>query len=221
LAKTNPSNLAIFTDRKGRLIGDVELPSIDELNDPDEETPVEIPGVAGEETTPQITDNTIIDLVDQEIIQDEPRLQTDIEPVDNTTHKSEPPGVTDTHIPADVVQPQRATTPAAPPDRIPEVRRSTRVKFWTKQDYVPSISGSSKYAYAVTQLESQGALYPDAHMFFQQDIYQSEPNIVAAIMTQLSLKAGLKAWGTEAKEVVHSEMKQLHFRDTFNPMHWK
>jgi hypothetical protein len=71
------------------------------------------------------------------------------------------------------------------------------------------------------QLESQGALHPDAHMFFQQDIYQSEPDLVAAIMTQLSLKAGLKAWGTEAKEAVHSEMKQLHFRDTFKPMRWK
>jgi hypothetical protein len=39
-------------------------------------------------------------------------------------------------------------------------------------------------------------------------------------MTQLSLKAGLKAWSDKASQAVHSEMKQLHFRDTFLPKHW-
>jgi hypothetical protein len=82
------------------------------------------------------------------------------------------------------------------------------------------MTGSSKYAYAVTQLETLGVLHPDLHMFLQSDFYQSEPDVVAAIMTQLSLKAGLKAWGKEARNTVYSEMKQLHFRDTFNPMHW-
>jgi hypothetical protein len=32
-------------------------------------------------------------------------------------------------------------------------------------------------------------------MFVQDDFYQAEPDVVAAIMTQLSLKAGLKEWG--------------------------
>jgi hypothetical protein len=50
----------------------------------------------------------------------------------------------------------------------------------------------SKYSYAVTQLESQGELYPDAHMFMQDDFYQAEPDVLADIMTQLSLKSGLK-----------------------------
>jgi hypothetical protein len=50
----------------------------------------------------------------------------------------------------------------------------------------------SKYSYAVTQLEIQGVLNPDAHMFVQDDFYQAEPDVVAAIMTQLSLKSGLK-----------------------------
>ena len=88
-------------------------------------------------------------------------------------------------------------------------------------DYIPSMSGSSKYAYAVTQLERHGALHPDAHMLFQTDMYQAEPDVVAAIMTQLLLKAGLREWGKEAQKAVHSEMKQLHFRDTFRPMHWR
>jgi hypothetical protein len=83
------------------------------------------------------------------------------------------------------------------------------------------MSDSSKCALAaVTQLESQGALCPDAHMLFNQSVCQEEPDIVATIMTQLSLKAGLKQWDGKAKEAVHSEMKQLHFRETFKPCHW-
>ena len=64
-------------------------------------------------------------------------------------------------------------------------------------------------------------LNPDAHMFTQQDFYQAEPDIVAHIMTQLSLKAGLKAWGQKGHDAAFSEMKQLHLRDTFKPMHWR
>ncbi len=64
-------------------------------------------------------------------------------------------------------------------------------------------------------------LNPDAHMFTQTDFYQSEPDVVAAVMTQLSLKAGLKTWGTKARSAVKSEMKQLHMRDTFKPKHMR
>jgi hypothetical protein len=78
----------------------------------------------------------------------------------------------------------------------------------------------SKYAVAVAQLENHGALHPDAHMMFYQSMVENQPDVVAAIMTQLSLKAGMKEWGKEAHKAVHSEMKQLHFRDTFKPMHW-
>jgi hypothetical protein len=77
------------------------------------------------------------------------------------------------------------------------------------------------YLYAVTQLESQGVLYPDAHMFVQDDFYQEEPAVVEAIMTQLSLKAGLKEWGKKGFKAAHSEMKQLHLRNTFKPKHWR
>jgi hypothetical protein len=63
--------------------------------------------------------------------------------------------------------------------------------------YTPSMS-RSRYYYAVMQLENQGWLNPDAHMFVQEDSYQVEPDIVAVIMTQLSLKSGLKEWGDKA-----------------------
>jgi hypothetical protein len=78
----------------------------------------------------------------------------------------------------------------------------------------------SKYAYAVTQLE-YGALNPDMHMFMMDDFYQSEPDVVAAIMVQLSLKAGLKEWGKKGRTAAEMEMKQLHLRNTFKPKHWK
>jgi hypothetical protein len=79
----------------------------------------------------------------------------------------------------------------------------------------------SKYSYAVTQLEIQGVLNPDVHMFVQDAFYQVKPDVVAAIMTQLSRKAGLKEWGDKAFTDAQSEMKQLHFRNTFKPMKWR
>jgi hypothetical protein len=56
-------------------------------------------------------------------------------------------------------------------------------------------------------------------MFVQEDLYQAEPGVVAAIMPQLSLKAGLKEWGDEVFTAAQSEMKQLHFSNTFKPKH--
>ena len=79
----------------------------------------------------------------------------------------------------------------------------------------------SKYSFAVEQLEWQGVLHSDTHMFVQEDFYQVEPDVVAAVMAQLSTKAGLRAWGDKALPAVKSEMKQLHFRNTFRPKHWK
>jgi hypothetical protein len=71
------------------------------------------------------------------------------------------------------------------------------------------------------QIESQGVLNPDSRMFVQDDFYQAEPDVVAAIMMQLSRKAGLKEWGEEAFTAAQSEMKQFHFRNTFKPKHWR
>jgi hypothetical protein len=79
----------------------------------------------------------------------------------------------------------------------------------------------SKYSYTVTQLETQGVLNPDACMFVQDNFYQAEPDFLAAIMTQLLLKAGLKEWGDQAFTAARSEMKQLHLWNTFKPKHWR
>jgi hypothetical protein len=58
-------------------------------------------------------------------------------------------------------------------------------------------------------------------MFVQEDFYQAEPDVVADVMTQLSLKAGFKEWVDKALTAAQSEMKQLHFRNTFKPNHWQ
>ena len=80
---------------------------------------------------------------------------------------------------------------------------------------------SSKYSYPTTHLEIQGVLNPDAYMFVQEVFYQAQPDIVASVMTQHSIKSGLIAWGDKAYTAVQSEMKQLHFRNTFKPKHWR
>jgi hypothetical protein len=64
-------------------------------------------------------------------------------------------------------------------------------------------------------------LNPDAHMFVQEDFYQAEPDVVAAIMTQLSLNTGLKEWGDKAFTAVQSDMNQLNVGITFKPKHWR
>jgi hypothetical protein len=35
------------------------------------------------------------------------------------------------------------------------------------------------------------------------------------------LKAAFKKWGKEAEESAGKEMKQLHWQNSFKPMHWK
>jgi hypothetical protein len=55
----------------------------------------------------------------------------------------------------------------------------------------------------------------------QDDFYQAEPDVVTAIMTQLSLKAGLKEWGKKGFKAAHSDMKQFNLRKTFMPKHWR
>jgi hypothetical protein len=47
----------------------------------------------------------------------------------------------------------------------------------------------SKYSYAATQLETQGVMHPDYHMFIQGDFYQADPDVMVHVMTQLSFKS--------------------------------
>jgi hypothetical protein len=159
----------------------MEISGVDSTEDEDDY----FPGVA-----PVITDAIEIpgvDVAGTEASDEVPAPQVEIYDPDDIPH--------DNPDPIEVVPAQAVTVlaPVAPPAET-GLRRSMRVQTQASQGYTPSMMGS-KYSYAVTQLESQGVLYPYAHMFVQDDFYQAEPDVVAAIMTQLSLKAGLKEWG--------------------------
>ena len=58
-------------------------------------------------------------------------------------------------------------------------------------------------------------------MFVQEEFYQADPDVVTSVMTQLSQKSSLRAWGDKAYMAVQSEMKQLHFRNNFKHKHWR
>ena len=71
------------------------------------------------------------------------------------------------------------------------------------KSYVPSLGGS-RYEYAVMQLARPEVLNPDAHMFYQRDLYQADPDVVAEVMTQLSLN-NLPIEGS-----YHTSFRNLH-----------
>jgi hypothetical protein len=197
-----------FKDRYGRLIGDIDIPGVDS----DEKQEDHLPGVA-----PVIDDDIDIpgvDVAGPEALDEAPAPQVEINDLDIPQ---------DDPAPIEVAPPQESAAPAMPtpvvtPSYAEGLPRSNRVRTQVKQAYTLSMTGSN-YSYAVTQLETQGVLNPDAHMFVQEDFYQAEPDVVAAIMTQLSLKPSLKEWGDQAFTAARSEMKQLHLWNTFKPNH--
>ena len=85
------------------------------------------------------------------------------------------------------------------------------------KSYMPSMTGK-RYTYANAVLEP--TIHPDVHLWRDYEVDNSE-QVVAAIMLQLSLKAGLKKWGEKARQAAHAEMYQLHMRDTFEPLRWE
>ena len=178
---TGQPEMLTYTNCHGRLIGDIEIPGVDADNDNNMDTAsvfdddIESPGVdAGEVKAPQQ-----VEIYDLDIPGNPDPIQ--VETVEEEAVEYQAPAV---QAPEDV---QADPIPDGP-------RRSVRIRTSPKT-YTPSMSGS-KYSFAVEQLEWQGVLHPDAHMFVQEDIYQAEPNVVASVMTQLSMKAGLRAWET-------------------------
>ena len=64
------------------------------------------------------------------------------------------------------------------------------MRYQTKY-YPPPVYQETSTHYAIIQMESMGILHPEANMFFNQLITRNDPDVVGAIMTQLSLKTGL------------------------------
>jgi hypothetical protein len=94
------------------------------------------------------------------------------------------------------------------------------------QKYVPSMQGN-KYQVALAQIttslgtnDTSMALAKMSVMLINKGIHQ-HADIDGMVMAQVLLKAALKKWGKEAEESVGKEMKQLHWQNSFKPMHWK
>ena len=187
----------MFTDRCGNLIGDHKIPGVvtecppavedDGPNDSTVSDDVRIPGVDMGTQDPQAVriDDPNIDPQDDFPI-----------PAPSTIPPTMPKAYTSIDR-ADVPESVgNEFEPVSPPElmeaTLPPPRHSTRV--WTKPSlHVPTMSGT-KHDCVATQAELN-ALHPNAHMFTQHDFCQMEPDIVAAVMTQSPLKAGLKEWG--------------------------
>ena len=164
---------------------------------------IDQPDVVGDELAAQPEQENEENLQQQDQVGDQPEVELLPEQQD------QPPE-------PNLVEPESQEQDPAP---ITGVRRSTRNRVQMKQPYITSMSGN-KYEAAMAQLEQEGTLHPDAHMLFQQTA-KEQPTAVSTIMTQLSLKAGLKRWGPRAKKSLNSEMKQLHLRDTFEPRNFR
>ncbi len=111
---------------------------------------------------------------------------------------------------------------AAPP-KVGMVACNARIRNPLKQ-YVPSMQGN-KYQVALAQITTSLGTSETSRAFAQMSIKLMSKgihqcaDIVGKVMTQVSLKAALKKWGREAEESVGKEMKQLHWRNSFTPMH--
>ena len=224
LGKNEPS-LSTFLDRRQRPLEDLpQITGVDDGNDP----------AATPDPTPMVIDDTLDDEVSvPDVVDDD-----DNDPSQSSDDGQESPHIDDddpTHTdpPAPAPEPTdsvvRFTLPEAPPDQttgvpappvpITGVRRSTRT-IRPPTQYTPTFTGKS-YHTSNAQIQYPQVLHPDAHLSFLTHEVFAHPTDSQIIMTQLSLKVGLKTWGDRASEAVHSEMKQLHFRDTFQPKHWK
>ena len=102
------------------------------------------------------------------------------------------------------------------------VRRSTRERKQWKQSYIPSHTLGQKYetmlAQCVKVWKNERILHPDSHLVVNEAA-RDQPDVVQAILTQLSMKAGRKEWGKKADKAIYNEMAQLHHRNTFKPLH--
>jgi hypothetical protein len=196
-----------FADRRGRPLGELDAPTVDPA---DALTGVDDGLHAVPEPPSLITGVGEVTTVPMDELADAPTAELGDDP---DPDEPEPPLVLATE-PA--LAPTSDITVAPMPDIGDEatVRRSGRARAAPPTHYFPSFSGQK---YAMAQLPVQ---HPDAHMAFFQREGPPEPTVVASVMTQLSLKVGLKQWGWKAKDAAYSEMKQLHFRNKFTPLLW-
>ena len=148
IGKDQPE-LLLFTDRKGRLIGESEPTGVDGAEQPGQDKDLE--------------DDVGLD---EKGAEDEEYLAKEIEIADQVKSKV----ANGDQVKADAEN--AASVPdeeVSPGGEISGVRRYTRIKFQPREPYVPSMTGL-KYAEvtALLTIQDHGALHPDLHRQFCQ-----------------------------------------------------
>ena len=193
LARGMPA-LPVFTDRRGRVIGDTQDLYTDDNNN-DESPPLTddafLPGVHTDETGDDL-EIPGVDPVQEEL----PPTPVDLDFAPANEDDVDPPMVLSNDAPE---------APAVAVDD--GVRRSTRVRTQAKPAYIPSMTGK-KYSFATTELG--GTMLDD-------EAYEYNQGVAYSFMQQLSVKAALKEWGEDARVAGEKETSQLHWRETFVP----
>jgi hypothetical protein len=198
--------LLTFYDRKGRLIGDQDnLEETDENNNP----PPDEDGLE-DLNSPEVNYNYGID------------DEQDVDPpfVEDQHHDDNPPPTDDLNIPEElppqVLQDELETItpipePQEPDSGVTPLRQSTRTRHKPTR-LVPVFGRKSYESTAATTIR-----------LIHQDEYLDQHYILIAhyIKTQYSMKAGMKKFKERGKEAVSKELSQLHYQDTFEPLHSK
>jgi hypothetical protein len=207
---TDQPQLLTFYDRIGREIGDADAEYSTPSDDTQYETPgvidksVEITGVDMDNEQPTTTNH------DPDIppTDNSPKLLEPTESAEAAALDFEPPAPLEPEpVPIRQASPVKNEKPAVAPTTPIATRRSTRTSN-KPQSYQPSMTGKS-YQYAATQLAQ-----------LESEKQEIDPRVIEMVMTQLTLKAAIKMWGNDAKIAAESEMKQLHWRNSFRPVKW-
>ena len=207
LGADQPS-LVTFTDKQGNEFGEEE--TIDIITLPT--STYEIPGVVSD-----IAETTGVDMEHNDVVEQQQMIDlgnspepgqpspdegvTEFEPSTNDATPDEttdPPSFepTSPNESTNTASTNEPTTTAISPQRPTRARKQVK-------NYIPTMKGKS-YEYGATQLSST----------------THHPQIVEMILTQLTLKAAIKKWGVRAESAAVAEMKQLHWRNTFKPVHY-
>ena len=175
------------------VIGDnLQIPGVD-MDTDDTKTLVEAPNVTNQNIMPTTTDDPDPTLIEMETETFEPNTTGDLEDQDTNMPTREATTIT-----------SNVNEPTTPIIEEQTTRRSTRARKQTKS-YEPSMKGKS-YDYSAAQIELAN--------------HQFQPQVVELILTQMTLKSALKAWGNAATVAAEAEMKQLHWRNSFRPVRW-
>jgi hypothetical protein len=207
-AKGQPSH-PVFTDRSGNAIGDIPFDvgriETDAMNSDHTNSDIELGAINSDHT------NSDVDLPGVHL--PEGGEYDEIPGVDTAQEQDLPDPYVDIGVDFDNPAPQELPLVELEPQESTQandgVRRSTRESI-KPVNYKPSMTGQ-KYSFATTQLGKS---------FLNDGTYQCDPVVAFAFMQQMSLKAALKQWGSDAEIAGIKESNQLHWRNTFVPKHY-